>query len=169
VFASAHLSAGLLSGMVASRASGGTTRKVAAALFLALASHVMLDAIPHADYGFIPRRYILPIAFCETALVFTVGWLILRRRVSQGWKPILAAGLFGTAVPDLRFGLGFLPATIKFKILFFTYWTHGYFHAEPVAFGIGMASQVTMALACLACLFAFPRVQALDATFPKAQ
>jgi len=33
--------------------------------------------------------------------------------VSQWWKTIHSAGLFGKAVPDLRFCLGFLPATIK--------------------------------------------------------
>ena len=158
MFATAHLGAGILSGMAASHASGSTTRKVATALFLALSSHVILDAVPHADYGFIPRRHIMPIVLCEAMVVFTVAWLILRRRVSKGWQLLLAAGLFGTAVPDLRFGFGFLPPDIKFKILFFTYWTHSFFHAEPVTFWIGMTTQVTAALVCLGVLFAMPRV-----------
>lgn len=158
MIASAHLSAGLVAGMAASRASGGTARRVVIALLLALASHVMLDAIPHADYVFMPRRWIIPVALCEALVVLSVAAVILRRRVVKGWRVFLAAGLLGAAFPDARFGLGFLGAQAKYQILFATYWFHSFFHAAPVAFWTGMTTQIVAALACLAALYAFPVV-----------
>jgi uncharacterized membrane protein YwaF len=157
VIASAHLGAGLVAGMAASRASGGWARRIVIALALGLASHVMLDAIPHADYGFLRRLYILPIALCEAAVLFGVAALILRRRVVKGWQYFLAAGIFASAVPDARFGLEMFPWQIKYKVLFATYWFHSFFHAGPVTFWIGMVNQVVVALLCVAALFAFPR------------
>jgi hypothetical protein len=159
VLASSHLSAGIVAGMAASRFSGGTARRIVIALGFGLASHVMLDAIPHADYGYLRRLYILPIALCEAALVFGLAALILRRRVVKEWPAFLAAGVFASAIPDARFGLEMFPWQIKYKVLFATYWFHSFFHAQPVTFWIGMVNQVAMAIGCVAVLFAFPVVE----------
>lgn len=156
MIASAHIGAGLVAGMVASRASGSTARRVAIALLLGLASHVMLDAVPHADYGFMPRRWIVPVALCEAVVVFAAAWMILRRRVRPGWQILLVTGVFGATVPDSRFGLGFLGAQARHRVLYATYWFHSFFHAAPVVLWIGMTTQVAAALACMAALFAFP-------------
>jgi len=158
VIASAHLGAGLVSGMAASHASGGTTRRVGIALLLGLASHVMLDAIPHADYGELSRRWIEVCVIGESILVCVAAVLILRRRVVPGWRLFLAAGLFGAAVPDTRFGLGFLPSQAKYDVLYATYWFHSFFHADPVTPWIGVTTQMVAALACFGILFAFPVV-----------
>lgn len=156
MIASAHLAAGLVSGMAASRASGGTARRITIAALLGLASHMMMDAIPHADYGNMPRRWIIPVVLCEATVTFAVAALILRRKVTRGWPGFLAAGVFGATIPDARFGLGFLAPENKYRVLYATYWFHGFFHAEPVAFWIGMTDQVVATLACFAILIAFP-------------
>lgn len=156
MIASAHITAGIVCGMAASRASGGTARRVGIALLLGVASHIMMDAIPHADYGNMPRRFIVPVALCEAALVLSLAALILRRKVTRGWAAFLAAGVFGATIPDARFGLDFLSPENKYRVLFATYWFHGFFHAGPVAFWIGMADQVVATFVCFAILVAFP-------------
>jgi hypothetical protein len=144
--------------MAASHASGSTARRVLIAVALGVVSHIIMDAIPHADYGFLPRRRIPPIVLAETAVVFALAAVVLRRRLTKQWLWFIGGGLFGSAAPDSRFGLDVLGREMKYEVLFATYWFHSFFHAGPVVFWIGMSTQVTAALACMACLFAFPRV-----------
>jgi hypothetical protein len=158
VIASAHLGAGIVAGMLATRLPGKPVVRVAAGLVFGLASHVMLDAIPHSDYGYTPRRMILVIAVCEAVVLLSLSWTILRSRIARGAPWVLAAGLLGSAAPDVHLSRAFLPQSMWPLVTKHTFWFHGFFHREADVFWVGMVNQVTVALVCFACLFAFPRL-----------
>jgi hypothetical protein len=157
--ASAHLAAGLVTGMVGSRLARQTAWRALIAFTLALASHVALDAIPHADYFLLRNRWVLLIALAESVVVGAIAFGVLRKRVTSDWRIVLTAGLAGTAIIDLRVVERVFPsAPLAHQLADFGLWIHGPFHATPSRLWVGMLTQVVAAVVLLSALALFPRI-----------
>jgi hypothetical protein len=115
-------------------------------------SHVVLDAIPHSDYGSLAQRTILTIVLVELLATFTFGWSLLRRRRLPGLRLTLPAALAGAMVPDAKFAGQWLPAPA-------TSWLHSVgdrfhapFHAAATPIGVGLVAEIVCTLLLLSVL-----------------
>ena len=79
MIATAHVTAGMIAAVAALSARGSGWR-VAMALGLGTLSHVILDMIPHSDYGKLSQQAILAIVSLELMVTFAFGWYLLRPR-----------------------------------------------------------------------------------------
>jgi hypothetical protein len=149
MIASAHVLAGLICGVAAAsaRASGA---RVVAAFALGVASHVILDAIPHSDYGVLSRSTIVAVVAMEVVATIAFAWFLLHRREVAGWRTALPAGVAGASIPDIKFVAPLLPDPAST-------WTeeaanrfHGPFHAWPAPLGVEILLELvcTLLLAC---------------------
>jgi len=157
--ASAHISAGLVAGMVGAHSRVRWIWRVATAFSLGLLSHVVFDAIPHSDYRMFPRSTHLWLALCEIAVVGVIAGFIVRRRLIPGWAGCLFAGLVGSALPDAKFAArAILPESIAQSVARYGDAFHSPFHAgrmsEP---WLGLGIEIACAVVLLATLTVFPR------------
>ncbi|MDQ8165276.1 MAG: hypothetical protein P3A28_05910 [Gemmatimonadota bacterium] len=104
MIASAHVAAGALVGVIATRAwSAGTAVCIAIAILLGLGSHMVMDAIPHSEYMFMSLDHAVQVAIVEAILACGIVWLVLRRRVGRESILPVVAGIVAAMLPDLQF------------------------------------------------------------------
>lgn len=157
--ASAHVAAGIVAGMVATRFPTGTLRRVGAAFSVGVLSHVVLDAIPHSDYRMLARSTVLWVSACEIVGTMAIAAWLLRRRLTPQWQGPLVAGLAGACLPDAKFPARLLlPAEAVQRVETYGDSFHGFFHAGRMANPmIGLGIEIAFAIALLLSLSAFPR------------
>ena len=73
-----------------------------------LVSHVMLDVIPHSDYGSLDGWMLLAVVILEIVASIAVGWFVLRPRWSPDYRGPLLAGVVGSTFPDAKFAAAIL-------------------------------------------------------------
>ena len=147
--------------MLAARVTRTPTLRSALAFAIGIATHVVLDAIPHADYGYLPRRMIAAIIIGEGLLVVVASLLILGWRTARADWLAIFFGVVGATLPDARFGADILlPHAQAVAVTRATYWFHSWFHASEVNKTLGWATQVSAAVLLLGSLALFPRVAA---------
>jgi hypothetical protein len=158
VIASAHTAAGVASGMIAASLVRHPVARAATAFILGILTHVVLDALPHGDYGELSMAPVLAIVVAElVATGFALTW-ILRTRVGPGWPVYLAAGFIGGALPDIKFLASLVlsrdgaAAVASIGDRF-----HEPFHAGPSALGVGVTVEVIATLVMVALLTRLPR------------
>jgi hypothetical protein len=152
MIASAHVVGGVVAGLTAALGTTNRELRIAAALGLGVLSHIVLDAIPHADYGKLQLSTVRVIVLCEFAAVGWFSWLMLRRRHTAG-RPLLAAGLAGAVIPDAKFlAAMLLPGPAASWVETTGDQFHGLFHAGPASLAAGMMTQVSFTLLLLASL-----------------
>jgi|GEM_PF-3967958 len=104
MIASAHVAAGALAGVIGGRvSSAGAVPSTAIAILLGLASHMLMDAIPHSEYMFISLNYAVRVAIVEAIIACGVAWLVLRRRAGRELLLPVATGIAAAMLPDLQF------------------------------------------------------------------
>lgn len=158
MIASAHIAAGVLSGMVGSRIAKRPAVQAGAALAIGFATHIMLDAIPHADYGALGPRPVARLIVLETLLVGLAALMILRTRVQPGWWLPMLAGVLGAAIPDVGFAAQLLlPGPMGVRVDNAGDAFHGGFHARGVGRRLGITTQLLATVASLGVMFAFPK------------
>lgn len=156
MIASAHVAAGALAGIFATRLSSAPPAvRIGIAIVLGLGSHMVMDAIPHSEYMFMSLNYAVQVAMVEAILACGVVWLVLRR-AGRGSVLAVAAGIIAAMLPDLQFAsqVTTLPAATElssagdvFHIL------HAKTKAPPIAGAIGelaLAAILLIAAAMLA-------------------
>jgi hypothetical protein len=156
MIATAHVTAGMIAGVVALRARGDVLR-VATAFGLGVLSHVLLDTIPHSDYGQLARWTILIIVSVELLLTFALGWYLLRPLRLRGLHLTLPAGVAGGAIPDAKFAGQWLPAPAASWVRDVGDRFHSFFHVDPTPIAVGLAAELTCALILIAGLWAIAR------------
>jgi len=159
MIASAHIAAGTVAGMAGIYSSGNRIRRSATAFSLGILSHVVLDAIPHSDYGILVPSTIPWVALCETVGICAIAGYILRQRLMPNWPGYLLAGLVGSSIPDAKFVARILlPERIAQSIEYYGDSFHSLFHAGPMSVPLlGFGIEVACTLVLLAILTAFPR------------
>lgn len=145
--------------MLGTHAKGGRIWRVATAFCLGFLSHVVLDAIPHSDYGMLPRSALLWLALCEIAVVGVIAGFIVRRRLKPGWAGCLLAGFIGAALADAKFpARAVLPENIARSVERYGDSFHNPFHAGTMSEPwLGLVIEVACAVLLLAVLTTFPR------------
>lgn len=144
--------------MVGPRLASRRALQIAAALVIGLASHVVLDAIPHADYPSLSRRAITLFVLAEAIAIAAIAVCVLRRRIRPRWRWPMFAGVAGATIPDVKFLTKIvLPARFADDVARVGNEFHRWFHADDTSLTIGMTTQVVSAVLLLAALFAFRR------------
>lgn len=145
MIATAHVTAGIIASVFALRASGNASR-LASALGLGLLSHVVLDTIPHSDYGQLSRWTILAIVSLELLGTFALAWYLLRPRHFPGLHLTLPAGLAGGMIPDAKFAGQWLPAPAAAWVRDVGDRFHRFFHVDPTPISVGLAAEIACTL-----------------------
>ena len=144
---------------VAALALRGSGWRVGAAVGLGVLSHVVLDAIPHSDYGSLTRSKILAIVLLELVATFTFGWYLLRRRLRPGLRLTLPAALAGAMVPDAKFASQWLPQPAASWIHTAADGFHAQFHTAPTPTAVGLVVEIVCTLLLLSLLWMVARRQ----------
>jgi hypothetical protein len=147
MIASAHVLAGLICG-VATLSVRARAAKAVLAFALGIGTHVILDAIPHSDYGTLSRGTIVVVVSLEVIATTALAWLLLRSRRTPGWQITLPAGVFGASIPDIKFLAPYFPPQMASMIETAANGFHAPFHAAPMR----LAAEVSAELACTALL-----------------
>jgi hypothetical protein len=157
MIASAHLAAGVVAGMTATRTARGPLARIALAVGLGVLSHVALDALPHSDYGELGIGVMVAVVAGEALVTGSILWFILRDRLAPGWPGFLLAGVAGSALPDAKFFAALvLPPDVTATITRYGDRFHEPFHAGPSALTTGIVTEVAATLVLLAVLTLFP-------------
>ena len=151
MIAAAHVMAGLVAGVVALSARTDGSR-MATGFGLGILSHVVLDAIPHSDYGSLPASTVLTSVAIELAATFALAWYLLQKRRLPGLWAALPAGLAGAMIPDAKFARYFLPAPAGSWIRDVGDRFHAPFHAHPTPVAIGLTLEIVCTLLLLGAL-----------------
>lgn len=149
VIAAAHVTAGLVAGVAALSARTNGSR-MAIAFGLGVLSHVILDAIPHSDYGSLPRSALPMSVAIEIVGTLALAWYFLRDRRLPGLGYALPTGLAGAMIPDVKFARYFLPAPQAAWVETVGDRFHVPFHAAPTTTAVGL----TLEVGCTLLLFA---------------
>ena len=158
LIAAAHVTAGLVVGVGALSARTRGLR-VAIAFGLGVLSHVVLDAIPHSDYGSLPRSVLLMSVAIEIVATLVIAWYLLRDRRLPGLRYALPAGLAGAMIPDLKFARYFLPAQAGSWVERVGNRFHAPFHAGPTTVAIGLTNELICTLVLFGVLVLLVRRQ----------
>jgi hypothetical protein len=115
MLASAHVAAGALAGVIATRASSTRAISVGIAILLGLGSHVVMDAIPHSEYLFMSLDRAVHVAIVEAIIAGGIVWFVLHGRAGRASILPVAAGIIAAMLPDLQFAsrLTALPAATE--------------------------------------------------------
>jgi hypothetical protein len=161
MIASAHLAAGFVAGMASARITERRGLRVATAFAVGLMSHVVLDSVPHGDYGTLPHSTVAWVVLCEIVGICVIGGLIVRNRLTPHWPEYLAAGLAGAVILDAKFLARLvLPARQAMTVERYGDRIHHLFHAAPMRHpGVGTAIEVATTIVLLAILTLFPRTE----------
>lgn len=157
--ASAHMTAGTVVAMTALHLTRSTTGRVAFAAGFGLLSHVLLDAIPHSDYVFLPRSSFLAVSVVEAIVITAILAPIVRPRLLPGWRWPVVVGVLCAGLLDFKvLAFRMFPFTFARAIERFTDGLHGFFHAAPPPTPyIGLAIELSCTIAMLSLLTRFPR------------
>ena len=162
MIATAHVTAGMIAGVAALSVRGSALR-FATALGLGLLSHVVLDIIPHSDYGTLSRSTILTIVVVELIATFAFGYFLLRQRRIPGLRVTLPAALAGAMLPDMKFAGNWLPMPWSSWVSAAGYRFHDGFHTAPTPIAVGLSAEIACTLLLVAGLLLivrrFDRVQ----------
>ena len=158
MIAAAHVMAGLVAGVAALSARTSASR-VATAFGLGVLSHVVLDAIPHSDYGSLPRSALLTSVAIEIVATLALAWYLLRERRLPGLRYALPAGLAGAMIPDLKFGRYFLPSPAASWVETVGDRFHAPFHAAPTTVAVGLTFEILCTLLLFGALLLLIRQQ----------
>lgn len=163
MIAAAHVMAGLVAGVAALSAPTNGAR-VVLGFGLGVLTHVVLDAVPHSDYGSLGRSLVILSVAVETAAVLGLGWFLLRSRRLPGLLFAVPAGLAGAMMPDVKFLRYFLPPPGASWVLDLGSRFHGPFHAQPTTVAVGLPNEILSTLAlCGLLLFLIRRQDRLRA------
>ena len=158
MIAAAHVTAGLVAGVAALSARTSRVR-VATAFGLGVLSHVVLDAIPHSDYGTLPRTPLLMSVAIEIVVTLALARYLLRGLRVTGLRSALLAGLAGAMMPDVKFLRYFLPAPAAAWLKDVGDRSHAPFHAEPTSVAIGLTFEILCTLLLFGALLLLIRRQ----------
>lgn len=157
MIASAHIAAGVVIGLVATRFMEWRPGRVLAALPAGVLVHLAIDFVPHADYNDIVGRPLLAIVGVELMVTGAILFVLLRHRAPVGWFPPVASGVVGSALPDVKFFAPLvMPPDVAAHATELGERLHHAIHAPRPPFVVGTATQVVGTLLLLLFLAAFP-------------
>ena len=158
MIAAAHVMAGLVAGVAASSARTGASR-VASGFGLGVLSHIVLDAIPHSDYGSLPQSALVMSVAIEIVATLGLAWFLLRGRRLPGLRLALPAGVAGAMIPDVKFTRYFLPPEGASWVRDIGDSFHAPFHAKSTTVAVGLTFEIICTLLLFGVLWRLIRRQ----------
>lgn len=152
MIASAHLVAGAVAGLCGARMAGEKAGGLAAGFLLGVASHHVLDAIPHSDYSALSVMEIRVVAVLEIILTLAGIYYATRRRLSRGQLNRLFAGAAGGVVMDVKFFQPFVPGRHAELVQRVQDVLHPFHAADPDSRALGLVTELAVLAACGALL-----------------
>ena len=137
MIASVHLAVGASSGFFMQRLfpSKSNLWGLFVSFLSGVASHIILDAIPHVDYY---RIWPWPLVILETAVVFFLLFSVSRSRISN---LIIFFGMAGAAFPDLSSRFSGFSIVVKLDhVLHFYHANHGIALKTPIFIQLAIAA-----------------------------
>ena len=156
MIATAHITAGMIASVAALSVRGSGWR-FATALALGGVSHLILDIIPHSDYGTLSQLAILAIVSVELVVTFAFGWYVLRPRHLPGLRVTLPAALAGAMLPDMKFAGNWLPEPVASWVTGAGYRFHKGWHVAPTPLAVGLSTEIACTLLLIAGLLLIVR------------
>jgi len=161
MIASAHFAAGVVIGLASAHVVRSRSAGAAVAFGTAAVVHFLMDAVPHSDYGSLARSNLPFMVGGEAILVGAIAAILLRRRLTLHWRSCVAAGLFGSVLPDAKFVAPFVLSEHNAALVeYYGNRLHDPFHAGATSTLLGMTAQVLCTLILLASLRMFPSARA---------
>jgi hypothetical protein len=159
LIASAHVAAGAVAGLVASRLTDHRLGRIILAFVLGVVSHVVLDGIPHSDYAPLSSPLRLWIAFGETLVTLALVALITLRRRAPNAAEYLLSGIAGSILPDAKSIVAlFVTPALTERVATYGNRFHALFHAPaPESPVVGLTVEVACTLSLLALLVVIGR------------
>lgn len=158
MIAAAHVMAGLVAGVAASSAHTNGLR-VATGFGLGVLTHMVLDAIPHSDYGSLAPALLVSSVAIEITGTLTLAWYLLRSRRLPGLTVALPAGIAGAMMPDVKFTRYFLPRPAATWVHDVGDRLHAPFHAGPTTVAAGLTLEIVCTLLLFGVLLMLMRRQ----------
>jgi hypothetical protein len=144
--------------MAAARLARNTIGRTAASFALGLASHFLLDAIPHSDYAGLAPLAVRWVVLGEGVVILAILAWILRGRLDRGWPGYLIAGIAGAVLPDAKFFAPiFLSEHLTVRVTQIGRRIHRFHAHAPSHPLIGYGLELACTCACLWLLTRFPR------------
>ena len=159
MIASAHIAAGFVIGVAATRLMTWPLGRVVGSFGFGVLLHLAMDAVPHADYNELGGMKLVALVLIESAFTFSVIAWTLRDRMPPGWKAGVLAGLLGSGLPDIKFIAPFLSPDGQDFVVWVGDQLHTAIHAGPTSLWIGMTTQLTATVVLMAALTLFPRTR----------
>jgi hypothetical protein len=146
MIASAHVAAGAAIGILAARKIRPRALQVLVAIAVGIAGHLAMDAIPHSDYAFLPITIVPWAGLGEAFVAIGIVVLLARGRVSARERLPIAAGVFASMAPDVKFVARVLMPSWEDPITRVTDAVHGFHAVRPLHMWLAFGGEVMLAI-----------------------
>jgi hypothetical protein len=146
MIASLHVATGAAIGIAAARTLRPRALQVFVAIVVGIGGHLLMDAIPHSDYGFLPMSSVAWVGLGEAFVAIGVVALLARKKLGAGeWLPV-AAGVAASMAPDVKFVVRVLAPQYEEAVTRVTDAAHGLHATKPLHIWLAFSGEVLFAL-----------------------
>lgn len=146
MIASLHVAAGAAIGIAAGRTLRPRALQVVVAIVVGIGGHLLMDAIPHSDYGFLAMSNVAWVGLGEAFVAIGLVALLARRKLAPGeWIPV-AAGIVASMAPDVKFAVRVAAPRYEAAVMRVTDAVHGLHASQPLHIWLAFSAEVFLAL-----------------------
>jgi hypothetical protein len=146
MIASLHVATGAAIGIAAARTIRPRALQVFVAIVVGIGGHLLMDAIPHSDYGFLPMSIVAWVGLGEAFVAIGVVALLARRKLGVGeWLPV-SAGVAASMAPDVKFAVRVFVPQYEEAVTRVTDAVHGLHATRPLHIWLAFGGEVILAM-----------------------
>jgi hypothetical protein len=146
MIASLHVATGAAIGIAAARTLRPRALQVFVAIVVGVGGHLLMDAIPHSDYAFLPVDIVPWVGLGEAFVAIGIVALLSRKQFGVGeWLPV-ATGVAASMAPDVKFVVRVLAPQYEAAVTRVTDAVHGLHATRPLHVWIAFSAEVALAL-----------------------
>ena len=146
MIASLHVATGAAIGIAAARNLRPRALQLLVAVVVGVCGHLLMDAIPHSDYAFLPDAIVPWVGLGEAFIAIGVVALLSRRQLGAGeWIPV-AAGVVASMAPDVKFVVRVVAPQYEAAVTRVTDAVHGLHATKPLHVWLAFSGEVLMML-----------------------
>jgi hypothetical protein len=146
MIASLHVATGAAIGIAAARNLRPRAIQVIVAVVLGVCGHLLMDAIPHSDYAFLPEGIVPWVGLGEALIAIGAVALLARHKLgAREWIPV-AAGVAASMAPDVKFAVRIAAPQHEAAVSRLTDAVHGLHATKPLHVWLAFGGEVFLAL-----------------------
>jgi hypothetical protein len=146
MIASLHVATGAAIGIAVARKLRPRAFQVLVAIVVGVCGHLLMDAIPHSDYAFLPEAIVPWVGLGEACIAIGVVALLARRQLRAGeWLPV-AAGVAASMAPDVKFAARLFAPQYEAAVTRVTDAVHGLHATKPLHVWLAFSAEAFLAL-----------------------